>query len=103
MSGVEAAIAIRTEFPNARLILDQASLPGFSGSPVFLADGKVVAILMRDGKPEVHFGLGYQYWKQQRYEDAKREFRAELAQQPQHPQSLLYLGDAEMHLGLCSG
>jgi hypothetical protein len=34
------------------LVIDHASLPGFSGSPVFLADGKVVAILVRDGKPE---------------------------------------------------
>lgn len=34
------------------LILDHGSLPGFSGAPVFLADGKVVAILLRDGKPE---------------------------------------------------
>ncbi len=34
------------------LVLDHASLPGFSGSPVFLADGKVIAILLRDGTPE---------------------------------------------------
>lgn len=34
------------------LILDHVSLPGFSGSPVFLADGKVIAILLRDGTPE---------------------------------------------------
>jgi tetratricopeptide (TPR) repeat protein len=53
-------------------------------------------------EPEVHFGLGYLYWKQQRYEDAIREFRAELAFQRQHLQSLIYLGDAEMHLGATS-
>ena len=29
--------------------------------------------------PEAHFGLGYLYWKQQRYEEACREFEAELA------------------------
>jgi hypothetical protein len=34
------------------LILDHGSLPGFSGSPVFLADGTVIAILLRDGTPE---------------------------------------------------
>jgi hypothetical protein len=34
------------------LVLDHGSVPGFSGSPVFLANGKVVAILLRDGKPE---------------------------------------------------
>ena len=47
--------------------------------------------------PDAHFGLGYLYWKQQRYEDACREFEAELATQPQHAQALAYLGDAEMH------
>ena len=47
--------------------------------------------------PEAHFGLGYLYWKQRRYEDAAREFEAELASQPQHAQALTYLGDAEMH------
>jgi len=34
------------------MVLDHDSLPEFSGAPVFLADGKVVAILVRDGKPE---------------------------------------------------
>ena len=34
------------------LVLDHDSLPGYSGSPVYLADGSVVAILVRDGKPE---------------------------------------------------
>jgi hypothetical protein len=38
--------------PTPQLILDHAALPGFSGSPVFLANGKVVAILMRDGQPD---------------------------------------------------
>jgi len=47
--------------------------------------------------PEAHFGLGYLYWKQRRWEEARREFEAELASQPQHVQALTYLGDAEMH------
>jgi tetratricopeptide (TPR) repeat protein len=48
--------------------------------------------------PEAHFGLGSVYWKQQRFEDARRGFEAELVNQPQHVQALTYLGDAEMHL-----
>jgi hypothetical protein len=47
--------AYRTPWPREatpQLVLDHASLPGFSGSPVFLANGKVVAILVRDGKPD---------------------------------------------------
>jgi tetratricopeptide (TPR) repeat protein len=50
-------------------------------------------------EPEVHFGLGYLYWKRKRYEDACREFQAELANRPQDTQALAYLGDAEMHAG----
>jgi len=50
-------------------------------------------------EPEVHFGLGYMYWKQKRYEEAGREFEAELADQPQHTQALTYLADSEMHSG----
>lgn len=50
-------------------------------------------------QPEAHFGLGYLYWKQKRFEEARREFQAELANQPQHTQALTYLGDAEMHAG----
>jgi len=64
----------------------------------------LASICSRSGKlqrfpvpPGGHFGLGYLYWKQQRYEDACREFEAELADQPQDSQSLTYLGDAEMH------
>jgi len=48
-------------------------------------------------EPEAHFGLGYLYWKQKRFEEARREFQAELANQPRHTQALTYLGDAEMH------
>jgi hypothetical protein len=47
--------AYRTRWPDQstpEVVLDHGSLPGFSGSPVFLADGKVVAILVRDGKPD---------------------------------------------------
>jgi hypothetical protein len=35
------------------LILDHPSLPGYSGSPVYMANGKVVGILLKDGNPEV--------------------------------------------------
>jgi tetratricopeptide (TPR) repeat protein len=50
-------------------------------------------------EPEAHFGLGYMYWKQKRYEDARSAFEGELAQQPHHTQALTYLADTEMHMG----
>jgi tetratricopeptide (TPR) repeat protein len=40
-----------------------------------------------------HFGLGYLLWTQKDYGEASKEFQAELALQPDHGQSLLYLGD----------
>src|SRR5581483_11520209 len=41
-------------------------------------------------------GLGYLYWKSHKYDDAKKEFEAELAISPNHAQSLAYLGDIEL-------
>ncbi len=47
--------AFRTPWPDnpiPELVLDRATLAGFSGSPVYLANGKVVAIILKDGKDE---------------------------------------------------
>jgi hypothetical protein len=35
-----------------QLIIDHPTLPGFSESPVYLADGRIVAILVKNGKGE---------------------------------------------------
>ena len=48
--------------------------------------------------PNVHFGLGYLLWTQKQYPEAAVEFQAELANEPNHEQSLLYLGDALIQL-----
>lgn len=45
--------AYRTPWPDPpELVLDCATLPGFSGSPIYVADGNVVGILVKDGKEE---------------------------------------------------
>jgi tetratricopeptide (TPR) repeat protein len=44
-------------------------------------------------EPNVHFGLGYLYWKSHRYDEAKREFESELSIDPNHALALAYLGD----------
>ncbi len=44
-------------------------------------------------EPLVHFGLGYLYWSQRRYDEAEAEFNLELANDPNHARSMLYLGD----------
>jgi tetratricopeptide (TPR) repeat protein len=56
------------------------------------------AVAANPKEPSVHFGLGYLLWTQKIYPEAAREFNAELANDPQHVQSLVYLGDTEIQL-----
>jgi tetratricopeptide (TPR) repeat protein len=44
----------------------------------------------------VHFGIGYLYWKQHKYAEAKSALEEELAIEPANPQALAYLGDIAM-------
>lgn len=48
--------------------------------------------------PNAHFGLGYLLWTQDKFEDAAREFQAELANMPDNAQALAFLADADIHL-----
>ena len=48
--------------------------------------------------PNVHFALGYVLWTQNRLEEAAKEFTAELANTPDHPQALTYLADVDIKL-----
>jgi tetratricopeptide (TPR) repeat protein len=47
-------------------------------------------------EPNVHFGLGYLLWTQGQYEEAAKEFQAELANVPGNAQALTYLADTDM-------
>ncbi len=58
-----------------------------------------VAVKADPKMPNAHFGYGYLLWRLMKYDEADAEFRAELANNPQHPQALTFLGDSEMHLG----
>jgi len=49
-------------------------------------------------QPEVHFGLAYLLWTRRQYPEAVAEFHAELANNPNHVQAMVYLGDAELQL-----
>ena len=48
--------------------------------------------------PDVHFGYGYLLWRQMKFDEAETEFKSELANNPDHPYALTYLGDTEIHL-----
>jgi tetratricopeptide (TPR) repeat protein len=51
------------------------------------------AIKANPKEPNVHFGLGYMLWAQKEYPEALSEFQAELANDPNHVQSMEYLAD----------
>ncbi len=46
----------------------------------------------------VHFGLGYLLWKEQHFDEAAREFQAELANDSSDQRSRAYLGDSLVEL-----
>ena len=48
--------------------------------------------------PNVHFGLGYLLWSQKQYPEAASEFKAELANDPDYLQAILYLADTEIQM-----
>lgn len=57
------------------------------------------AVQANPKEPDVHFGLGYLLWTQRQYEEAAKELQAELVNNPNQIQALVYLGDAQMQMG----
>ncbi len=49
--------------------------------------------------PNTHFGLGYLLWTQDQFEEAAKEFQAELANVPESAQAMAFLADTDIHLG----
>ena len=56
------------------------------------------AIQANPKEPNVHFGLGYLLWTKGQYPEAAKEFQAELDNDPEHLQAMLYLADAEIQM-----
>jgi tetratricopeptide (TPR) repeat protein len=56
------------------------------------------AVKANPKEPNAHFGLGYLLWTQKRYAEAAGEFQAELANDPDHIQSMLHLADTKMQM-----
>jgi tetratricopeptide (TPR) repeat protein len=55
------------------------------------------AAVKADAKtPNVHFGFGYALWRRLKFDDAEREFRSEVENNPEHALALAFLGDTEM-------
>jgi tetratricopeptide (TPR) repeat protein len=56
------------------------------------------AVAANPKEPNVHFGLGYLLWTQKFYPEAAKEFQAELANDPNHMQAVMYLADADIQM-----
>jgi tetratricopeptide (TPR) repeat protein len=56
------------------------------------------AIKVNPKEPNAHFGLGYLLWTEKHYPEAAKEFKAELANDPAHVQSIEYLADANIQM-----
>jgi tetratricopeptide (TPR) repeat protein len=56
------------------------------------------AVKANPKEPNVHFGLGYLLWAQKKFPEAAQEFQAELANDPKHIQSMLYLADTDIQM-----
>lgn len=52
------------------------------------------AIQANPKEPNVHFGLGYLLWMQGQTQEAAQQFQAELDNDPEHLQAMLYLADS---------
>jgi tetratricopeptide (TPR) repeat protein len=61
------------------------------------------AVKANPKEPNVHFGLGYLLWTQFQFEEAAREFQAELDNDPAHVQAMLYLAEADIKLNRMEG
>ncbi len=56
------------------------------------------AVKVNSKEPNVHFGLGYLLWKKSQYPEAAAEFQAELDNDAEHLQAMLYLADAKIQM-----
>ena len=56
------------------------------------------AVRANPQEPDVHYGLGYLLWTQMQYPEAASEFQAELENNPDHVDAMLYLGDTQIAL-----
>ena len=97
LDGFRQILMIQPNSAAAYVLIGEA-LDGLGKTPEAIAEFQQAA-QVSPHEPNVHFGLGFLYWKSQDYEKAKAEFQAELANDGDNAQAWAYLGDTEMKLG----
>lgn len=78
-------------------ILAAEALDGLGKTPEAIVELQAAA-RVAPREPNLHFGLGYLYWKLRQYDGAATEFKCETAIDPNHGQALAYLGDIELRM-----
>jgi len=76
-------------------VLTAEALDGLGRTTEAIAEFQAAA-KVAPREPNVHFGIGYLYWKQHKYDEAKRALEEELAIDSANPQAIAYLGDIAM-------
>jgi tetratricopeptide (TPR) repeat protein len=85
---------IQEQDPNsaASHVLTAEALDGLGRTSEAIAEFQAAA-KMAPREPNVHFGIGYLYWKQHKYDEAKSALEEELAIDSTNSQAMAYLGD----------
>jgi tetratricopeptide (TPR) repeat protein len=97
LAAVRRVLTSRPESGAAHMLIGEA-LDGLSRTQDAVKEFEAAARLSPN-EPNVHFGLGYLYWKSHQFDAAQREFQNELALEAKHAQAIAYLGDIAMKKG----
>ena len=73
-------------------VLSAEALDGLGRTPEAIAEIQT-ALKMSPHEPDLNFGLGYLYWRENKFSEATVAFRQELAINSQNAQAIVYLGD----------
>jgi tetratricopeptide (TPR) repeat protein len=97
LDGFREILRTQPDSASAHILMGEA-LDGLGKTPEAIAEfQKAAEVSPRE--PNVHFGLGFLYWKSQDYHKARQEFEQELANDPKNAQAAAYLGDTELKMG----
>jgi len=97
VDGFRQLLRVQPDSAATHILVGEA-LDGLGKTPEAIAEFEEAA-RVSPREPNVHFGLGFLYWKSHEYEKAKLAFETELRNDPDNAQALAYLGDTEMELG----
>lgn len=96
LEGFQQILRTQPDSAAAHVLVGEA-LDGLGKTPDAIAEFHLAAEVS-PREPNVHFGLGFLYWKSHEYQKAKQAFETELKNDPNNAQALAYLGDTEMKL-----